>query len=180
MNASIQGVVNHSICGGIAAAGFGVLFNVGFRTVPLCAGSGALALAVRTTAIGLGLGFEAATFVAAITLGVVVQLLPSSIGVSRNVLHVVGCIAMIPGAFAAKAILALFAITQSASPTNDAFFAAMTFGLRAVFTLGALGTGLAIPALFSAHDNCMTRQSSNVNPPSEPIIRSTCGDSTAR
>ncbi len=148
MTVSVAGVLHDSICGGIAAAGFGVLFNVGFRTVPLCVGSGFLALAVRTSALSLGWGFEASSFAAALTLGLAVQLLPSSIRVSRNVLHVVGCIPMIPGAFAARAILALFAITQSASPTNDAHSAAMAFGLRVIFTLGALGTGLAIPALF--------------------------------
>jgi len=75
-------------------------------------------------------------------------LLPSPIGISRNALHVVGCIQMIPGAFAAKAILGLFAITaQHSTATNETLIAAMDNTLRVALTMGALGTGVAIPTL---------------------------------
>jgi uncharacterized membrane protein YjjB (DUF3815 family) len=91
---------------------------------------------------------EAASFVAALAVGVAVQLLPSPVGASRNALHVVGCIPMIPGAFAAKAILGLFAITaQHPTATDDTFIAAMDNALRVTFIMGALGTGVAIPTL---------------------------------
>src|SRR5437773_1021299 len=95
-------LVQNAIYGGLAAAGFGVLFNISFRGLPWCAASGALALALRTVALGGSWSMEAASFVAALVLGVAVQLLPSPVGVSRNALHVVACIPMIPGAFAAK------------------------------------------------------------------------------
>ena len=62
---------------------------------------------------------EAASFVAALAVGVALQLLPWPVGVSRNALHVVGCIPMIPGAFAAKAILGLFAITVQHPTATD-------------------------------------------------------------
>jgi uncharacterized membrane protein YjjB (DUF3815 family) len=104
-------LLHNSICGGLSAAGFGVLFNIKFRWLPWCAASGALALAFRTIALSGGWSLEAASFVAALALGLAVQLLPSRFGVSRNALHVLGCIPMIPGAFAARAILGLVAIT---------------------------------------------------------------------
>jgi uncharacterized membrane protein YjjB (DUF3815 family) len=139
---------HHAVCGGLAAAGFGILFNIGFPAVPLCAACGGLMLAVRTVALGLGWNLEAASFLAALAGGVVVQMLPSTMGVSRNALHVVGCIPMIPGGFAAKAMLGLFAITTSHSTaTNEILIAAMDNILRVMFTIGALGTGLAIPTL---------------------------------
>src|SRR6478672_10604051 len=94
----------NTVCGSLAATGFGVLFNVGFRGLTWCAASGALALAVRTAAVAGGWSMESASFAAALAVGVAVQLLPSRVGVSRNALHVVGCVPMIPGAFAAKAI----------------------------------------------------------------------------
>jgi uncharacterized membrane protein YjjB (DUF3815 family) len=76
------------------------------------------------------------------------QLLPSTIGISRNALHVVGCIPMIPGAFAAKAILALFAIAaQHSATTNETLIAAIDNTLRVTLTMGALGTGVAIPTV---------------------------------
>jgi uncharacterized membrane protein YjjB (DUF3815 family) len=103
----------------------------------------------RPAATGFALGedwsFEAAFFVAAMAVGIAVQLLPSSIGTSRETLHVVGCIPMIPGAFAAKAILGLLAITtQHSITTNGTLVAAMDNTLRVTFTMGALGTGVAI------------------------------------
>ena len=45
MNLTLPYLLHQMICGAIAAAGFGVLFNVGFRMLPWCAASGALALA---------------------------------------------------------------------------------------------------------------------------------------
>jgi len=140
-------LLQNACCGGLAAAGFGVLFNVKFRTLPFCAISGVVALMVRTIALAFGCGMEASSFVAALALGISLQLLPPSIGASRNVFHVVGCIPMIPGAFAAKAILGLFASIASTSLPDDSLITAIRSALRAVFILGALGTGLAIPTL---------------------------------
>ena len=141
-------LLHHTICGALAAAGFGVLFNISFRGLTWCAASGALALALRTFTLDLGFSMEAASFVAALALGVAVQLFPEPTTVSRNVLHVAGCIPMIPGAFAAKAILGLFAITTPhPATTNDAFVTALENTLRVTLTMGALGTGVAIPSL---------------------------------
>jgi len=138
-------LLHNTVCGGLAAAGFGVLFNVSFRGLPWCAASGALALALRTIALGAGWRLEAASFVAALLLGIVVQLLPSWIGVSRNALHVVGCIPLIPGGFTAKAILGLFAVTAQSPDTANEVLIALENLLRSLLTIGALGTGLAIP-----------------------------------
>jgi len=141
-------LLEQSICGGLAAAGFGVLFNIRFREIPWCAAGGALALGLRTAVVDKGESLEAASFVAALALGIAVQLLPARIGLSRTVLHVVGCIPMVPGAFAAKAILGLFAITVAhATETNEMVIAALSNSLHVVLTMGALGTGVAIPTL---------------------------------
>lgn len=146
MSVDLFRMLQPAICGGLAAAGFGVLFNVGFRGMPWCAAGGALALALRTIALEEGWRLEAATFAAALLLGVVVQVLPSSIEVSRTALHVVGCIPMIPGGFAAKALMGLFALTDPGL-SDKALIPAMENSLRVVFTMGALGIGLAIPVL---------------------------------
>jgi len=93
---------------------------------------------------------ESASFAAALAVGVAVQLLPSRVVVSRNALHVVGCVPMIPGAFAAKAILGLFAVTvQHPVGTNEMLIAAIDNALRVALTMGALGTGVAVPTLLS-------------------------------
>jgi uncharacterized membrane protein YjjB (DUF3815 family) len=141
-------VLHHTACGGLAAAGFGVLFNVGLRTVTWCAVSGALAVAVRTVALQSGGSLVAASFAAALAVGAAAQMLQSRIGVSSNALAVVGCIPMIPGAVAARAILGLFAVAaQAPAASGDAVFEALENGLSVAFTIGALGTGVAIPTL---------------------------------
>jgi uncharacterized membrane protein YjjB (DUF3815 family) len=149
LNASLLNPLHDLVCGGVAAAGCAVLFNVCFRALPWCAASGALALAVRAVALGFGCSFEASSFMAALALSLAVQLFPSSIGVSHNVLAIVGCIPMIPGGFAARAFLGLFSITlpQPSAAGNEALITALTYSLRVIFTIGALGTGLAIPTL---------------------------------
>ncbi len=136
------------VCGAIAAAGFGVLFNIGFRLIPLCAASGAVALAVRTFCLGLGWNLEGASFGAALTLAAAVRLLQAHTELSPNALDVVGCIPMVPGSFATKAVLGLFALTTGVTGNDSiAQFTAMQYTLRVIFTIGAIGTGLAIPTL---------------------------------
>jgi len=141
-------LIHQTICGAIAAAGFGVLFNVGFRSLPWCAASGALALAVRTYCLGLGWNLEGASFAAALTVGAAVQVLRARTKISQNALDVVGCIPMVPGSFAAKAILSLFALTSvDTVNATETLVTAMQYTLRVMFTIGAIGTGLAIPTL---------------------------------
>ena len=96
---------------------------------------------------------ESASFVAALAVGAAVHLVPSRFPVSRNALHVVGCVPMIPRAFAAKAILGLFAISAQHLATNETFIAAMDNGLRVTLTMGALGAAVAIPNLLLRAQN---------------------------
>jgi uncharacterized membrane protein YjjB (DUF3815 family) len=128
-----------------------VLFNVGYRYLPGCAATGALALAIRTVAMQQGWSLVAASFLAALGVGIVVQLFQSRIGALRNALGVAGCIPMVPGVFTVRAILGLFAVaSQHSAGTTDTLVTALEYSLRVAFTIGALGTGLAIPTLLSS------------------------------
>ena len=142
-------LLHQTLGGAIAAAGFGVLFNIGFRSLPWCAASGALALAVRTFCLdGLDWNLEAASFAAALTVGAAVQALRTRTDISQNALDVVGCIPMVPGSFAAKAVLGMFALTATDSAhAAETLVTAVQYTLRVMFTIGAIGTGLAIPTL---------------------------------
>jgi len=104
-------VLHQTVCGAIAAAGFGVLFNVGVGELLWCGVTGALALAVRTICLDQGWSLEAASFLAALVVGCVVQALRARSNRLQNAFDVAGCIPMVPGSFAAKAILGLFALT---------------------------------------------------------------------
>jgi uncharacterized membrane protein YjjB (DUF3815 family) len=140
--------VHQMAFGGLAAMGFGVLFNMGRRALLWCGAAGALALAVRTAGLGYGWSLEAASFAASLAVGSGVQLLQEPIGAPRNTLDVAGCIPMVPGGFAAKGILGLFALTQPVIQSADqTLIVSVQHALRVVFTVGAMGTGLAIPSM---------------------------------
>jgi uncharacterized membrane protein YjjP (DUF1212 family) len=141
-------LLHQSLFGGLAAMGFGVLFSMGRQALLWCGAAGALALAVRTTGLAFGWSLESASFVAALAVGSGVQLFQDKLGVSRNTLGVAGCIPMIPGGFAAKAILGLFALTQPGMLSPDqTLITSVQNTLRVMFTVGAMGTGLAIPSM---------------------------------
>jgi uncharacterized membrane protein YjjB (DUF3815 family) len=85
---------------------------------------------------------------AALAVGCAAQGLRLRVGVSPNALAVAGSIPMVPGSFAAKAVLGLFAVTvPGATDVDHTLVVAVQHLLRVVFTLGAMGTGLAIPAM---------------------------------
>ncbi|MEY4388114.1 MAG: hypothetical protein RLY20_3397 [Verrucomicrobiota bacterium] len=141
-------LLHQTLCGAIAAAGFGILFNIGLRSLAWCTLSGALALAVRTICLDQGWSLEAASFVAALAVGSAVRVLCAYAEISQDALDVCGCIPMVPGSFAAKAILGLFALTSpSLMSGTDTLMTAVEYTLRVLFTIGAIGTGLAIPML---------------------------------
>ena len=141
-------ILHQTVFGGLAAMGFGVLFNMYRRHLLWCGLAGGLALAVRTVGLQLGWSLEAASFAAALAVGSVVQIFQEQIGVSRNILDVAGCIPMVPGLFATKAILGFFALTAPVPKNPDeTLIISVEYFLRVLFTVGAIGTGLAIPSL---------------------------------
>jgi uncharacterized membrane protein YjjB (DUF3815 family) len=148
MHLDLIKILHNTLFGGLAAMGFGVLFNIGLRSILWCSVSGGLALAVRTVGLQLGWSLEAASFTAAVAVGSLVQMTQERIGMSRNILDVAGCIPLVPGGFAAKAILGMIALTAPVPKNPDqTLILSVEYLLRVFFTVGALGTGLAIPTL---------------------------------
>lgn len=139
-------VFHQALFGALAASGFGVLFNFGWRDLPWCAVSGALALSTRTLGQDAGWNLEAASFAAAATVGCAARLLCARLGPGIKTLAIAGCIPMVPGLFAARGIFALYALTAP-HPDNPVAtdVTAMELTLRVMFTIGAIGTGLSIP-----------------------------------
>ncbi len=148
MHLELAKILHQTLFGSLAAIGFGVLFNISRRNLLWCGVTGGLALAVRTVGLQLGGSLESASFAAALAVGAVVQMFQERIGISRNTLDVAGCIPMVPGGFAAKAILGLFALTAPVPIEPDkTLIVSVEYFLRVTFTIGAIGTGLAIPSL---------------------------------
>jgi uncharacterized membrane protein YjjB (DUF3815 family) len=139
--------LHQALFGALAAAGFGVLFNFGLRALPWCAAAGALALAVRTGGQELAWSLEGASFFAAVVTSLAVSLLRGPLGPACNAVALAGCIPMVPGAFFGQALLGFFALTAPhPADAVDTFTMASEHIIRVIFTLGAIGAGLAIPA----------------------------------
>jgi uncharacterized membrane protein YjjB (DUF3815 family) len=139
-------LLHQAAFGALAAAGFGVLFNFGPRSLLWCAGAGALALGVRTLGLGAEWSLEAASFVAAVATGCVMRLLRTGLGPMGNAVALAGCIPMVPGAFFGQAILGMLAVTTPHPENAAVILTAIEYLLRVFFTLAAIGAGLAIPA----------------------------------
>ena len=139
-------LLHQALFGAIAAAGFGVLFNFGPRALGWCAAAGARALGGRTLGLDAGWSLEAASFAAAVAASCAVRLFRVWLGAAGNAMALAGCIPMVPGAFFGQAILGLFAVTAP-HPENVeiTIVTAMEYTLRVLFTVGAIGAGLAIP-----------------------------------
>ena len=145
MTVDLLHLLHQAFFGAVAASGFGVLFNFGWRDLRWCAASGALALITRSIAQEANWSLEAATFAGAAAVGCGARLLHARLGIASTSLAVAGCIPMVPGFFAAQAIFGLFALTAP-HPDNPSKLAltAMEFALRVIFTTGAIGAGLSI------------------------------------
>jgi uncharacterized membrane protein YjjB (DUF3815 family) len=91
-NVNVAFFLQQTVCGAIAAAGFGVLFNTEFSLLPYYAAGGAVALAVRASCLSLGWSLEGGSFVAALTVGTAIQLFWKRSAISQDMLGVAGCI----------------------------------------------------------------------------------------
>jgi len=139
-------LLHQAAFGAIAAAGFGVLFNFGLRSLTWCAGAGALALGVRTLGQDAAWSLEAASFVAALATSCAMRPLIGFLGSRAHGVALAGCIPMVPGAFLGQAILGMLAVTTPHPENATVILTALEYLLRVFFTLAAIGAGLAIPA----------------------------------
>jgi uncharacterized membrane protein YjjB (DUF3815 family) len=139
-------LLHQAFFGALAAAGFGVLFNFGLRSLAWCAAAGAVALAVRTLGTDAHWSLESASFVAAAAASVFSIVLKAPLGSRGNAVALAGCIPMVPGAFFGQAILGMLAVTTPHPENAAVIVTASEYLLRVFFTLAAIGAGLAIPA----------------------------------
>ncbi len=151
MNPDLHFLLHQAFFGGVAAAGFAVLFNCRPRMLPLCFGAGALALTTRTIGQELGCSLAVASFFAALLVAIVDKIWEDFPSPRGSVLAVVGAIPMVPGSLAAKVFLSVFAFLRTGNSLGvDATIATWDNLLMLLFTLCAIGTGLALPSLIPA------------------------------
>ena len=141
-------LVHQTVFGGLAAAGFGLMFNFGIVTLVWAPLAGGIALAARTVGLEFGWPLEAASLMAAVAVAVSVELLGArflKVPHAGQTLALVGCIPMVPGGAAAQCITGLLEIsTLAPAEAQAALVGSASAGLDVVLTLGAIGAGLTI------------------------------------
>jgi len=132
----------------VPAVGFALVFNVPTRMLGYCAAGGAVGRGLRMLLVDshVGMPVEWATLVAAAVVSLIGVQLARRLRAHPKVFTVAAMIPMVPGVPFFTALLAIVEISRSGL-TDALLETAITSGLRALFIIGALAIGLAIPGL---------------------------------
>lgn len=142
-------ILEKCLWSGIAAVGFGILFNIPPRTILPVFLLGAIAGCIKFTTLHYEHGFILASFLAAGFVGFACIPISSRIHTSPFVLSIPSIIPMIPGYFGYKTLLGILklAVTENIHKDTAEFFFALHNGLLLVFILLALSIGISLPWL---------------------------------
>lgn len=131
----------------LPAIGFGMVFNVPRHTLIYCGLGGAIAYTTRALLIDIHLSMELSTFIASTIVGLVALYWSRKYLIPRPVYTVAAIIPLLPGTFAFTAMIALIDM-NSHGVTQELIAQFLENGLKAVWILGAIGFGLALPSLY--------------------------------
>ena len=109
--------------------------------------SGMLALTVRTLALDSDCPLPLASFYAALTVSLGVEFLRGWPNLTRGVLAVVGCIPMVPGSLASKAIIGLFSISHANHVDTTLLMETAENICKFALAMSAMATALVLPSL---------------------------------
>ncbi len=133
---------------GIAAVGFGFLFNVPRRYLPVCALLGAAGFTVRHLLTLFGASIEVGTLAGAVIVGLGGYTAGRQMQAPTTIFTITGSIPMVPGVFAYRTMLALLQVTTAAQ--GEAGRLIEDAGVNAIRTgivLAALAIGIAFPSM---------------------------------
>ncbi|MCG3759228.1 hypothetical protein EXA21_06190 [Vibrio cincinnatiensis] len=140
------GLLNDMLFASIPAVGFALVFNVPVPALKYCALGGAIGHGSRYLMMHFGIPIEWATFFAATLVGMIGVQWSRSFLAHPKVFTVAALIPMVPGVFAYKAMIAMVEINHLGF-TPELLGALMENFLKAMFIIGGLAVGLAVPGL---------------------------------
>ncbi len=144
---NLLSVLENALIAAVPAVGFALLFNVPPRALIFVALGGAFARGLRTWLVmGAGLKIEWATLLAVSLLSLIGVWMAGRMRAHPKVFTVAAIIPMIPGVPAYTTLLAIVEINRNGF-TQELWQTALTNGLQALFLVGALAVGLAMPGL---------------------------------
>lgn len=131
----------------VPALGFAMVFNVPLRALHYCAALGALGHGVRFIAMYFGLNIEWASFLAAITIGIIGIRWSRWLLAHPKVFTVAAVIPMFPGISAYTAMISVVEISHLGY-SEELMSVMVTNFLKASFIVGALSIGLSLPGIW--------------------------------
>lgn len=144
-----------SFWAGIAAIGFGVLFNVPRRVIFPIWVLGLLGGLIKFTAMHFQVGIVFASFIGATVIGIISIQMAHMKNSPPLVFSIPSVIPMVPGFFAYKMMLGLIAL--AGIENSDVYIKTLADtvnnGAKMMFILIALGTGVAIPMLITRKES---------------------------
>lgn len=153
-NMEILEIVLKSIAAGIAALGFGILFNVPQRTLFPIGILGAMGGLVKFGVMFFNVDIVFASFLSATFIGLVSIRMAYSKDSPPLVFYIPSVIPLIPGFFIYKMMLGIMSLTS----INDTdiylqnLMNTVNNGTKAIFILISLGIGVAVPMLITRRE----------------------------
>ncbi len=142
------GVPQDTLFSALAAAGYAVLFGVPARMAWACLVCGIASHSLRALLFHLGVDIIAGTLIGALAAGFLAQVFARQFHAPPAAFAFAGVVAMIPGAYAFRAVIGGLAIahgTASAALVTETVSLILTVGLMVI----GIAVGVAAPALLS-------------------------------
>jgi uncharacterized membrane protein YjjB (DUF3815 family) len=163
-------VLQKSIWCGVAAVGFGILFNVPRRTLWIIGLMGMAGGATKFTVLLFENGIVVASLLAAILVGFLSIPAAHSKHSPPMIFAIPSVIPMVPGAFAYRTMLGLINLTGNISTETYSTLIQETInnGLKTLFVLMSLAVGVFFPMLISRRETIKQIRTKSEEPVEKP------------
>ena len=129
-----------------ATIGYVFLFNVPARAAWACLLCGLTSHSLRTTTMHLGLDIVSGTIIGSMVAGILAVIFARRFRAPPSTFAFPGVVAMVPGSYAFRAIIASLHVMHSAGTSSSSLVAqTMSLVVLTVLLSGAIAIGLAIP-----------------------------------
>lgn len=133
---------------GVAALGYMFLFNAPARLALGCLACGLVGHALRTASLHAGVDLVLGSFVGALAVGVIARAFSQRTGAPAVAYAFPGVVAMVPGAFAFRAVSGVLTWVRMGDLTPSPLLAeTLSLAAMAFLTVLAIGIGIALPEI---------------------------------
>jgi uncharacterized membrane protein YjjP (DUF1212 family) len=161
--ARVIGLPEDAVFSAVAAIGYAFLFNVPGRMAWACLVCGVASHTLRTLCVHLGMDIISGTLIGALATGSLAQAFAWHFAAPAATFAFPGVVAMIPGAYAFRAVIGALHIVHGASAA-PLVTETIALGITVLLMVGAIGIGIAAPVLLFSPGRQHPRNGANILP----------------